>query len=216
MSAREELLARVRASLADVSRDERPGDVPVERAYSRSLGLDPAEVLERLVDRLGDYGADVRRCAADAVPETVSQALAAQGARRVGIPADLPASMRPTGVEIVEDRNLPVRGEAGLEGLDAVLTTCTAAIAETGTICLAGGVGDGRRALTLVPDLYVCVVPVERVVSSVPEGIELLAEAARAGRPITLASGPSATSDIELNRVAGVHGPRRLVIVLVG
>ena len=122
----------------------------------------------------------------------------------------------PTGVELVEDRALPTRGPRGLEGLDAVVTTCSLAIAETGTICLTGGVGDGRRALTLVPDLHVCVVPVELVVGSVPEGIERLAEAAREGRPITLASGPSATSDIEMNRVAGVHGPRRLVVVLVG
>ncbi len=147
---------------------------------------------------------------------TIAEALSVHGALRIGIPADLPPALRPAGVELVEDTGLPTRGADGLEGLDGVLTTCSVAIAETGTICLAGGAGDGRRALTLVPDLHVCVVPVERVVGSVPEGIEALAGAARAGRPITLASGPSATSDIEMNRVAGVHGPRRLVVVLVG
>jgi L-lactate dehydrogenase complex protein LldG len=216
LSARDELLARVRHALADVPAGERPDDVPVERAYSRSLGLAPDEVIARLVDRLGDYGADVRRCAAGEESRTIAEALGAHGARRIGIPDDLPEPLRPAGVELVVDRSLPVRGDEGLEGLDGSVTTCSVAIAETGTICLAGGVGDGRRALTLVPDLHVCIVPVERVVSSVPEGIAALAEAARAGRPITLASGPSATSDIEMNRVAGVHGPRRLVIVLVG
>jgi L-lactate dehydrogenase complex protein LldG len=216
VSARDEVLRRVRAALADVPDAEQPDDVPVERAFSRSLGLLPDDVIARLVDRLVDYGADVRRCAVGDEAPAIADALAAQGARRIGIPADLPAPLRPAGVELVEDAGLPARGADGLEGLDGVVTTCSVAIAETGTICLAGGVGDGRRALTLVPDLHVCVVPVERVVSTVPEGIAALAAAAAEGRPITLASGPSATSDIEMNRVAGVHGPRRLVIVLVG
>lgn len=216
MSARDEVLRRVRAALAGVPETERPEDVEVERAYARSLGLPPDEVLARLVGRLADYGADVRRCAPGDEARTIAGALAAQGATRVGIPADLPATLRPAGVELVEDGALPARGPGGLEGLDGVVTTCSVAIAETGTICLAGGVGDGRRALTLVPDLHVCVVPLGRVVSTVPEGIAALSAAAAEGRPITLASGPSATSDIEMNRVAGVHGPRRLVIVLVG
>jgi L-lactate dehydrogenase complex protein LldG len=146
----------------------------------------------------------------------VADVLAANGARRVGIPRDLPRAFLPDGVELVEDENLPTRGRDGLEGLDGVVTGCTLAIAETGTICLTAAPGDGRRALTLVPDLHVCVVPAGVVVGSVPEGMEGLVAAARDGRPITLASGPSATSDIEMNRVAGVHGPRRLAVVLVG
>jgi L-lactate dehydrogenase complex protein LldG len=216
VSARDDVLARVRRSLSDIPAAEEPADVLVDRAYSRSLGLARDETVERFVERLADYGADVRRCTAGAEAETIAAALAAHAAQRIGVPPDLPAALRPAGVEVVEDRDLPTRGSDGLEALDAVVTTCSAAIAETGTICLAGGPGDGRRALTLVPDLHVCVVPVGHVVGSVPEGIEALAEAARAGRPITLASGPSATSDIEMNRVAGVHGPRRLVVVLVG
>jgi L-lactate dehydrogenase complex protein LldG len=203
LSGRDEMLGRVRRALADVQESD---DRPVERAYARSLGLGPDEVLARLIDRLEDYGADVRRCARGEGAHVIAETLALQGARRIGIPHDLPASLRPPGVELVE----------GVDDLDGALTTCSVAIAETGTICLAGGIGDGRRALTLIPDLHVCVIPAERVVSTVPEGIAALADAAREGRPITLASGPSATSDIEMNRVAGVHGPRRLVVILVG
>ena len=216
LSARDDVLGRVRAALSDVPADEQRGDVAVPRDYVQRLELTASEIVERFVERVADYGADVQRCARGDEARTVGEALAANGARRVGVPADLAPSLRPAGVEVVEDVALAIRGAEGLEGLDAVVTTCSVAIAETGTICLAGGAGDGRRALTLVPDLHVCVVPVELLVGSVPEGIGRLGAAARAGRPITLASGPSATSDIELNRVAGVHGPRRLVVVLVG
>jgi L-lactate dehydrogenase complex protein LldG len=216
LSARDEVLGRVRAALRDVPGEEAPADVVVPREYLRSSGLEPAGVVERFAARLADYGADVRRCAAGDEARVVGEALGSHAARRVGVPDDLPVGMRPGGIDVVEDRQLPTRGADGLEGLDGVVTTCSLAIAETGTICLAGGAGDGRRALTLVPDLHVCVVPVGVVVGSVPEGMERLARAAAAARPITLASGPSATSDIEMNRVSGVHGPRRLVVVLVG
>jgi L-lactate dehydrogenase complex protein LldG len=216
LSARDEVLGRVRDALRDVPADERPEDVPIDRAYGRSSGLDGAATVERFAERLADYGADVRRCVAGHEARAIAEALAFHGARRVGVPHDLPAALRPGGVELVDDSGLATRGPEGLEGLDGVVTTCSLAIAETGTICLTGAAGDGRRALTLVPDLHVCVVPVALIVGSVPEGIERLAEAARDGRPITLASGPSATSDIEMNRVAGVHGPRRLVVVLAG
>lgn len=215
LSARDELLGRVRAALQDVPDNEAPSDVAVPRDYLRSLGLSREAVIERFVERLVDYGTDVRRCAPGEETRVVGEALAHNGASRVGVPADLPPALRPEGILVIEDGALPTRGPDGLEGLDGVVTTCSLAIAETGTICLTGGVGDGRRALTLVPDLHVCVVPASVVVGSVPEGIERLEAAAIEGRPITLASGPSATSDIEMNRVAGVHGPRRLVVVLV-
>ena len=215
LSARDEVLARVRAALGDVPPDERSAGASIVRDYARGLGLTHEAIAARFAERLSDYGADVRRCGADEAGRVVTEALVAHGASRVGVPPDLPASMRPYGLDVVEDRDLAARGSEGLEGLDAVVTTCSVAIAETGTICLAGGIGDGRRALTLVPDLHVCVVHEAAIVGSVPEGIERLADAGRAGHPITLASGPSATSDIEMNRVAGVHGPRRLVVVLV-
>jgi len=112
---------------------------------------------------------------------------------------------------VIEETGLPARD---LDALDAAVTTCQAACAETGTIALTGGPGQGRRALSLVPDLHVCVVPAQAIVETVPELIAALEPSAREGRPIVLVSGPSATSDIELTRVEGVHGPRRLVVVV--
>jgi L-lactate dehydrogenase complex protein LldG len=118
-----------------------------------------------------------------------------------------------TGVELVPDD--PPLAARTLDEIGAALTGCALAIAETGTIVLDGAEASGRRALTLVPDLHVCVVHEEQIVASVPDAVDRLAEAARAGRPITLVSGPSATSDIELDRVEGVHGPRRLEVLVV-
>ena len=146
------------------------------------------------------------------VREAVAAVCRDRSARRIGVPPGLPAEWRPEGIEIVEDRDLTT---AELDRLDGVVTGCTAAIAETGTLILAGAPADGRRVLTLVPDLHVCVVSEAQVLGSVPEGIAVVASAVRADRrPVTLVSGPSATSDIELLRVEGVHGPRQLVVVI--
>jgi L-lactate dehydrogenase complex protein LldG len=137
--------------------------------------------------------------------------LAAQGARRIGIPRDLDPRLRPAGVELVEDDALSPQQ---LDELDGALTTCAAACAATGTIALDGGPGQGRRALTLLPDLHICLVREEQIVETVPELIRRLEPAATEGRPLVLVSGPSATSDIELERVEGVHGPRQLVVIV--
>ena len=133
--------------------------------------------------------------------------------RRLAVPAELPRRWRPRGVELVEDADLP---NEQLDALDGVLTGCALAIAETGTIVLDGGARQGRRALTLVPDWHLCVVEVDQIVETVPQAVERLEPAVREGRPLTFVSGPSATSDIELSRVAGVHGPRALTVLLVG
>jgi L-lactate dehydrogenase complex protein LldG len=129
------------------------------------------------------------------------------------VPADLPREWRPDGVELIGGEGLT---PAELDKLDGALTGCAVAIAETGTIVLDGGVAQGRRALTLVPDYHLCVVAEEQVTGLVPEAVELLEPAIGQGRPLTFVAGPSATSDIELNRVEGVHGPRTLHVVIVG
>ncbi len=130
------------------------------------------------------------------------------------MPPGLPAEWRPGAVEVVEDGGLTARE---LDAIDGALTGCAVAIAETGTLVLDGQGVSGRRLLTLVPDNHVCVVRAEQIVETVPEGFERVAPAVREhGLPVTLVSGPSASSDIELTRVEGVHGPRNLLVLIVG
>jgi L-lactate dehydrogenase complex protein LldG len=203
-SAREAILARIRASLVDS-----PAPVVAPRTY-RLLGeRDAPAVIELFVERVRDYDATV--VVTDDPASAVAEVLVSANARRVGVAVDLQHELRVPGVELVEDVGLDARD---LDGLDGAVTTCRAACAETGTIALDGGPGQGRRALSLVPDLHICVVRAESIVETVPELIAALEPSAREGRPIVLVSGPSATSDIELTRVEGVHGPRRLVVVV--
>jgi len=201
---RDAVLARVHAALADA-----PGPVDVPRGY-RSRGEAGAdETAARFVECLRDYGA---RVVVTADPSgAAEEALRAEGAVRVVVASDLPSALRPFGVELVEDDG---RGAAELDALDGALTTCAVACADTGTIALDGGPGQGRRAISLVPDLHVCIVRGDQVVETVPELVAGLEPSAREGRPIVLVSGPSATSDIGLERVEGVHGPRRLVVIV--
>ena len=199
-SAREDILARVRAALRDV-----PAAEGLEPAGYEPPPPPSGNAVARFAERVSDYRATVRE--ADDVAATIAQVCAEHEARRLAIPAALP--WRPHGVELVEDHGLSA-GE--LDELDGALTGCALAIAETGTIILDGGERSGRRALTLVPDLHVCVVERSQVVATVSDAIRAL----DGGRgPFTFVSGPSATSDIELDRVEGVHGPRRLEVLLV-
>jgi L-lactate dehydrogenase complex protein LldG len=203
VSARDDVLARVRSALgAGVAVPEVP------RTY-RGAGDAPADgVVDRFCERVAEYKATVTRVAAAELAETVS---AMCRGHRIAVPPGGPDVLR--GVEVVVD-DPPLSAQA-LDGLDGVLTGCALAIAETGTIVLDGGERSGRRALTLVPDWHICVVEEGSVVAGVPDAVAALAEAAADGRPITLVSGPSATSDIELDRVEGVHGPRTLDVVVV-
>jgi L-lactate dehydrogenase complex protein LldG len=203
-AAREEILARVREAITGAE------PVAVERAYRRAGSRTPAECVELFCERVGEYRADVRRIGA--VARAVEEVCRELGVQRLAAPVGLPRAWRPDGVELVEDRGLTA---LELDAVDGALTGSTLAIAETGTIALTGGSAEGRRALTLVPDLHVCVVEEARVVELVPEATELLADIVRSERrPVTLVSGPSATSDIELSRVEGVHGPRTLVVLV--
>ncbi|MFG2551080.1 lactate utilization protein C [Streptomyces sp. NPDC048581] len=213
MSSRERILGRVRRALADVGQDERPYDQAVARDYLREHGERSVEqTVDLLAENLADYRAIVHRCTADDLPATIAGMLAARGAKTVAVPPGLdPGWLAASDAERIPDR---AEGTAHqLDQVDSVVTACAVAVAETGTIVLDGGPDQGRRRITLVPDHHICVVRVpEQVVSSVPQALERLDPA----RPLTWISGPSATSDIELDRVEGVHGPRTLEVVLVG
>jgi L-lactate dehydrogenase complex protein LldG len=207
--ARGEILARIAAARASAA----PNPVrTIPRDY-RHAGTRPrAEVIARFCERVSDYRAEVRQLATTTVTEAVAAACEQHGARRLVIPDGLPESWRPDGVALVPDAEFdPV----ALDGFDGALTGCTVAIAETGTIALTGSDREGRRAVTLVPDLHICVVEQRQIVELVPEAIGVLGELVGSeARPVTLVSGPSATSDIELSRVEGVHGPRTLVVLV--
>ena len=204
--AREQILSRIRATV-------RVSPAAVDRLYRRRGALAVDDRVVRFQERVSDYRADVRRTDASAVVATIETICADHGVRRLAVPAGLPAEWRPKDVELVEADELDA---VSLDVLDGALTGCTLAIAETGTILLSAGPIEGPRALTLVPDLHICVVRESQIVELVPEAIAgIHALVAEERRPVTFVSGPSATSDIELSRVEGVHGPRTLVVLIV-
>ncbi|MEU4269756.1 LUD domain-containing protein [Streptomyces sp. NPDC026092] len=215
MSSRDLVLGRIRQALTDVP----PADpdtayaAAVPRSYLREHGdRDLDRTVDLLAENLAEYRAVVHRCRPEELAELIGRLLAERGARRVLVPAGLPrALLDRTDATVVADRADLTPYE--LDAVDSVVTGCAVAVAETGTVVLDAGPDQGGRRLTLVPDHHVCLVRVpEQVVGSVPQALERLDPA----RPLTWISGPSATSDIELDRVEGVHGPRRLDVVLVG
>jgi len=209
MTPREEVLSRIRAAIAPSKPDSVTEVVPQSvPAYRTSGDPDRARLLDLLEERLIDYRAAVRRAAATGLAAAVGTALTQRGARRVVVPSGLDLPALPPGVEVVRDDGL---APEDLDALDGVITGAAVAIAETGTIVLDGSPDQGRRAITLVPDYHLCIVRADQVVELVPEAVDRLA----AGQPLTWISGPSATSDIELSRVEGVHGPRTLEVILV-
>jgi len=199
-AARDEIFAAVRGAIDSATA---PGAVP--RTYRAAGTLDEPARIELLRERLVDYRARVERATSNDVHHVVETIV---GGTRIVVPPALPDAWRPANA--VEDDGLTPRE---LDALDGVVTGCTVAIAETGTLVLAGGPVEGRRALTLVPDLHVCIVRTEQIVETVPEAFARLRGLER--RPLTFVSGPSATSDIELERVEGVHGPRTLAVVIL-
>lgn len=212
-AARAEILRRVRRALGDVPAGEPDHHEVVPPSDLERGG--PERVV-RFCERVGDYRAQVTRVSPGGVDDAVRAAAARHGARRVAVPEGFPDGWLPDGLEPVVDRPDARVDAATLDELDGVVTGCALAIAETGTIVLDGGAGQGPRALTLVPDLHICVVTEDQIVGGVAEAIALLGDTVRASRrPLTFISGPSATSDIELERVEGVHGPRRLEVVVV-
>ena len=206
MSARDEVLGRIRVALSHDRADPPRPPVPDYRTRGPA---DPGHLLDLLAGRLADYRATVRRARPDGAAATVIAALAERGARRVVRPPGLDLPGWPATIELVtDDGQLSARD---LDAFDGVITTAAVAVAETGTIILDGSAGQGRRALSLIPDYHLCLVRAGQVVALVPEAIARL----RPDRPLTWISGPSATSDIELDRVEGVHGPRTLEVILI-
>ncbi|WBB89860.1 LUD domain-containing protein [Verrucosispora sp. WMMC514] len=197
MSARETILARLRAAL-----DPAPAPVEVLRDYRRDGAVD----LDLLVDRLTDYRAQVHRVTEAAVADTITGILPTGAS--VVVPPALPSAWLPATVTALADEGLDTTAIAAADG---VVTAAAVAIADTGTVVLDGSPDQGRRVLSLLPDLHICVVRAAQVVANVPEALTRLAP----HRPLTWVSGPSATSDIELNRVEGVHGPRTLHVILL-
>jgi len=190
---------------------------PSQPAYRRYGERDPGAAITCFLDRLQDYNVHVTRLVSEAdIPTAVAARLAANGVDRYVTPDDLPVAWRPLDVAAVIDSSTALLPHQTLNETPSALTACTLAIAETGTIVLDGDRGQGRRALTLLVDHHICIVFARQLVDSVPDAITTLADAAREGRPITFFSGPSATADIEFERVVGVHGPRRLDVVFVG
>lgn len=211
--ARAEILARIASATAGVRDDAPDVDADAPRAYRHEAPTDEAARLTRLAERLEDYGVEVMSTRSDGLAGDLAAALAKLGAREVVVPDGLPEAWlaQATDVRRIDER----AGPRALDAADATVSACAVAVAETGSLVLDGGAGQGRRAATLIPDVHLCVVPASHVVSLVPQAVARLAPAVRAGRPLTWISGPSATSDIELVRVGGVHGPRTLVVLLV-
>ncbi len=211
--ARAMVLCKIREALRDVTESEQVLDVTVERSYRT---VDSASFPERkilFVERVREYKARVRPVRPAELAQAIADACAARGVQRLVVPADLPEGWAPSGVTLLREPGL---SNDMLEHSDGVLTAAAMGIAQTGTIVLDSGPGQGRRAISLLPDYHLCVIRDDQVVGLVPEAVASLhTAAADSARPITFISGPSATSDIELNRVEGVHGPRTLEVLLV-
>ncbi|MFD7292297.1 lactate utilization protein C [Streptomyces sp. NPDC059897] len=212
MSSRDVILGRVRRAIGGPVEAPDTYATDIDRGYLREHGSRTTEqTVELLAENLADYRAIVHRATSQELPATLAGLLAGHGSRTVAVPPELPAAWlaeaAPTQVP-----DSPEHTPSELDQVDSVVTACAVAVAETGTIVLDGSPDQGRRRITLVPDHHICVVRVpDQVVSSVPQALERLDPA----RPLTWISGPSATSDIELDRVEGVHGPRTLEVVLV-
>ncbi|MBV8487943.1 MAG: lactate utilization protein C [Planctomycetaceae bacterium] len=211
--AREAVLAKIQGALRDLKPYEKMDFSNIPRDYRTDDGQSHAERVHQFVENVREYKASVRMVASSELPRAIAQACAARGVKRLVVPADLPDGWAPADVALIREPGLSIDD---LDHSGGVLTAAALGIAQTGTIVLDSGPGQGRRAISLVPDYHLCVIRDDQVVGLVPEAIaRLQAAAARPDRPITFISGPSATSDIELSRVEGVHGPRTLEVLVV-
>lgn len=209
--AREAILARIRSAVPPEPRGNSVADrAAIPRDYRRAGALDAEARLHLLIDRLRDYDSNVVETSAASVPQTISQVLAQHQERKVVVADGLAPELLPQDFRFLPEREADLQD---LNDCDGIITTCTVAIASTGSIVLTHSAGEGARRLTLVPDRHLCILRAEQVVETVPEAFDRLA--AFATHPLTFISGPSATADIEMTRIRGVHGPRFLDVVLV-
>jgi L-lactate dehydrogenase complex protein LldG len=214
-TAKETILWRINHATRDVPEGERPEDVPVERGYRTEDEGTREEMVARFAERTAEYDAKVSRVAHDELAGVIEETLRRRGVERLVVPPYLPKDWIPEGIQAMPDSSGSRLTNQELDESDGVLTGCAFGIAQTGTIVLDAGGAQGRRALTLLPDYHLCVVREEQIVGLVPEAFTGLEETVKAeGRAVTFISGPSATSDIELNRVEGVHGPRTLEVLI--
>jgi L-lactate dehydrogenase complex protein LldG len=208
---RDRILQRIRTALQDVPASERPADVPVPRGYHRShANSDLVDLVDLFAERAADYRATVTRAHPHDAPAVIATILQQRSITDLAVPAGLPQDLLVLSPALLRPDE-PALTVSELDTVGGVLTTVAIAIAVTGTVVLDGGDGQGRRALTLLPDYHLCVVPADRIVADVPDAIRRLDPT----RPLTLISGPSATSDIENTRIEGVHGPRILDILII-
>lgn len=208
-AARRAIFGRIRETLGTRGATAAGEYQAIERAYEQAASLDPDACVDLFVDRLQHYQVGVHRSARAGLAEAIAGAVAARSMDRLIVPAGVPREWLPPSLAVVEDAGL---SHAGLDAVGGVLTGCSLAIANTGTIVLRHTGAEGRRAVTLVPDYHLCVVFAEQVVQTVPEAIRHLA--AQAPGLVTTISGPSATADIEMTRIRGVHGPRTLDVIV--
>ncbi len=207
MSAKTDILKNIRQALGD----DRGAELPVNRDYRASLGLDREAMVHLFIDRLVDYNATVYRTDAAGIAGTVADALRSRGKSGLVVPPGIDPSWLPQGYRFTADHDLDYDT---LDAAEGALTASTAAIAFTGSIILTHSLAEGRRAISLIPDYHLCVVFESEIRGTVPEAIRSLAS--RRTCPITTIAGPSATADIEMMRVKGVHGPRTLDVIIVG
>jgi L-lactate dehydrogenase complex protein LldG len=208
-SARDEILAHIRQAARGDASSATNEYAQIERQYQQTAKLSKEEILDLLTRRLIEYDANVYRAPEAEVAELCGELFARKGARRIVVPKDLPAAWQ-SGAEFVLDEDLDA---AALDRFDGVMTAATLAIAETGTIVLQNAHAQGRRAISLVPDYHLCVVSQKDTVETVVEGMRILE--ATQHLPTTFFSGPSATADIEMTRIKGVHGPRFVDVVIL-
>ena len=212
MNAREEILARIRGALHVQASDPAGKHAHIERTYTQTTTMSEHEIIELLIDRLVDYDTEVIQKKTEAeIASAVAEALANAQTTHLLAAEAFPADWLPEGITVTRDTQL---SHEELDREKTVITTCEAAVASTGTLFLVHEGAQGRRVITLLPDHHIVIVRRDQVFAVIPEALRAITP--QAAKPITTISGPSATSDIEMVRIRGVHGPRKLTAILIG